>query len=366
METLYLNHAGTSWPKPSPVFETAERAAKEPPASWPASFDSLHEKVCHFFNVKDKKRLLLAPSATGALSFAIHHFPFAGSDLVLTSSFEHQAVMGPLATLFAKDVLVERLSFTKEKALDTKDLVTYLQKGKTKLVVMTAACNVTGEILPYKEVISLCQKYGVRVLLDASQVAGYLDLDFPLLGADYIVFTGHKGLLAPTGIAGLYVKEGAPLLMGGASCDTGEAQGCLVPSYCDIGSVNRLALSGLGASVGFLARESLDKRLLGLREKSDALFERLSKIKSLSVLRYKKQNNLPTLCMVLKSGDTKKVADFLTSQNCHVAAGFQCSPQSYASLGAFKQGGLRVSFGYGNSMESVSRFYDLLLKALKM
>ena len=123
------------------------------------------------------------------------------------------------------------------------------------LVAITAACNVTGELMPYDEVIRMAHRYGSMVLVDAAQIVGWQDLDLPRLSANVVAFGGHKGLQAPWGIGGLYLSDRAGMECTSAQCDlpsAGESKGIVTqrPGYCDVGSVDQYALAGLHAAVG--------------------------------------------------------------------------------------------------------------------
>lgn len=67
----YLNQAGTSWPKPSPVREAVSGALSLPVEAWAESFERQHRDVARAFGVRNPDRLLLTPGATSALSVAI-------------------------------------------------------------------------------------------------------------------------------------------------------------------------------------------------------------------------------------------------------------------------------------------------------
>ena len=86
------------------------------------------------------------------------------------------------------------------------------------LVAVTAACNVTGELLPIEQIIELSHRYDAMALIDAAQIVGWVDLNFDELGADMVAFGGHKGLQAPWGIGGLYVARSAKLKCATAQC----------------------------------------------------------------------------------------------------------------------------------------------------
>jgi selenocysteine lyase/cysteine desulfurase len=90
-----------------------------------------------------------------------------------------------------------------------------------RLVVITGASNVTGELWPIESIVSIAKRYDARVALDAAQLAPHRKVDIEALGVDYVVFSGHK-LYAPFGagiLAGRadWLNEAAPYLLGGGA-----------------------------------------------------------------------------------------------------------------------------------------------------
>ena len=66
----YLNHAGTSWPKPPPVREAVAAALSSSPRDWAEQLDADHREVAAWFGVTEPTQLLLTPGATSALAAA--------------------------------------------------------------------------------------------------------------------------------------------------------------------------------------------------------------------------------------------------------------------------------------------------------
>src|SRR5207248_10563436 len=77
---------------------------------------------------------------------------------------------------------------------------------RTRVVAVTHMSNVTGTLLPVKDVVRIAHARGIPVLLDGSQAAVHLDVDVRDIGCDFYVFTGHK-LYGPTGIGVLYGRS---------------------------------------------------------------------------------------------------------------------------------------------------------------
>ena len=92
-----------------------------------------------------------------------------------------------------------------------------------RLVVVTGASNVTGELWPIESIVSIAKRYGARVVLDAAQLAPHKNIDIETLGVDYVAFSGHK-LYAPFGAGVLagradWLNDAAPYLRGGGATE---------------------------------------------------------------------------------------------------------------------------------------------------
>nr|WP_245765341.1 aminotransferase class V-fold PLP-dependent enzyme [Nonomuraea jiangxiensis] len=99
-----------------------------------------------------------------------------------------------------------------------------------KLLVVTAASNVTGELWPIAALAHIAHRHGARILVDAAQLVPHRQLNLTALDLDYVVFSGHK-LYAPFGAGALvgrrdWLAEGEPYLKGGGAVrSVGDAAG---------------------------------------------------------------------------------------------------------------------------------------------
>ena len=78
--------------------------------------------------------------------------------------------------------------------------------AKTKMIAVTHLSNVTGAILPIKEITGLAHSKGIPVLVDGCQGAPHLKLDMQDLDCDFYVMSCHK-MYGPTGLGVLYAKK---------------------------------------------------------------------------------------------------------------------------------------------------------------
>lgn len=177
---------------------------------------------------------------------------------VAFSAIEHHAVHGAAAVLVRSGFEVAHLpvladGWVPPAALDA------LPAGTTVVAVMLAN-NETGVLQPVAEIARRARARGLRVLCDAVQAAGKIPVDFEILGADYVVVSGHK-LGGPKGAGVLIVRQGAPFepLFRGSGHERGRRGG----------TENVPGIVGFGLAAELAAREQRTEavRLLALRER---------------------------------------------------------------------------------------------------
>lgn len=146
-----------------------------------------------------------------------------------------------------------------------------------RLVVVTGASNVTGELWPIASIVNIAKRYDARVALDAAQLAPHRKIDIEALGVDYVVFSGHK-LYAPFGAGVLagradWLNDAAPYLRGGgatekvASNRTAWTQGA---ARHEAGSPNVIGAVAIAAACA-----ALDTHRDAVEAHEDALAEQL-------------------------------------------------------------------------------------------
>ncbi len=77
---------------------------------------------------------------------------------------------------------------------------------KTKMIGVTHLSNVTGAILPIKEITRLAHSKKIPVLVDGCQGAPHLKLDMQDIDCDFYAISCHK-MYGPTGLGVLYGKK---------------------------------------------------------------------------------------------------------------------------------------------------------------
>ncbi|MEM9114103.1 MAG: aminotransferase class V-fold PLP-dependent enzyme [Myxococcota bacterium] len=358
-EAAYLNHAGTSWPKPKSVRSAVAAALDRAPTDWAAAFEAQHGRLGRAFGLGHEHRLLLTPGCTSALAIAIQDLPWRAGDVVALSAFEHVAVERPCAGLGRLGVESQVLPSSRESMIDLAATERLLAHRPVRLLVVSAAANTTGDLLPVAELGALARRYDARLLVDAAQVAGWMSLADYLPHADMMAFGAHKGMQGVWGIGGLVLRE--ELAMATPRLNGGLAK----PGWCDGGSVDRLALSAWVAALDWLDAPAQADRLDRARTLSARLQWRLQGLEGVKVLaRHPPEARLPTVAMALD--DARRLVQIrsrLAKAGIVHGAGLQCAPLAHQHLGTAEQGTLRFSFGPSSRDEDLDRLLSVLDRA---
>lgn len=341
--TVYLNHAGTSWPKPAPVREAALAALAADPGDWARDFDEAHEAVAGFFGVTDRDQLLLTPGCTSALAAAVQDLPWRAGDRALTSGMEHHALHRPLLGLAERGVSLTVVPRAADGPLDLVALARELERGDVRLVALSGAANATGERLPIEEATALAHANGALILVDAAQLAGWSPIDVRALDVDLLAVGGHKALQGLWGVGGLYVASRVHM----------RPPLGLRPGYCDTGSVDRVALHALHAAIRWVmapAREARMERALGQIARIDEVLRAHDDVTVLGA-----GPRVPTVAFTVTGRTPAEVAAALAARGVVASGGHQCAPLAHESLGTGSAGAVRVSAGPTTSDEDVER-----------
>ncbi len=144
LTTCDIGEVETNFEPKSAPSESTKDAMRSHPQQWPQRFDKAHEAVGQFLGVADPEQLLLTPGCTSSLATAIASVDLCAASRVLTSQWEHHAVSGPLQKLTEKRVTVDSILVGDDSPVDLVEFERSLVRRDVGLVVVTAACNVTG------------------------------------------------------------------------------------------------------------------------------------------------------------------------------------------------------------------------------
>lgn len=215
---IYLDNSATAFPKPEEVYAFMDyfyrhygvnpgRSGYDLCVEAGHLVEKTRQLLTEFFNGDDPNRLCFTYNSTDALNLIIFGLLKEG-DHAITTNLEHNSVLRPLYHLWKwGGVEVDYVPFDGQGFICPDDIKKMI-KPNTRLVIVNHGSNVIGTLQPLREIGLICRTYEIPFAVDASQSAGQVPIDIKESLVDVIAFTGHKSLMGPTGIGGLYVREG--------------------------------------------------------------------------------------------------------------------------------------------------------------
>lgn len=378
-QTIYLDNAATSFPKPECVYEAVDRYNRENGRAVGRGASAAGEAVqqvvdrCRFraaqvLGVSAKEQVVFTLNCTDSLNMILHGFLTPG-DHVVTSVAEHNSVLRPLRHLEAtRDVELTLVDVDDAGFFDAAD-VEHAIRSETQLVILQHVSNVTGAIQPVEKVAGIADQHSVAFAVDAAQSAGHIPLNVEQLGADFVACSGHKGLLGPLGTGLLYISpefqgELVPTRQGGTGSRSElDTQPESMPDRYESGNHNAPGLVGLDAALGYLIDRGIDDVRRHELDLTSQLYERLQEVPSLTLYSSNDRNRHTGVVSLTSELYTSDELALLLSQHFGIdtRSGLHCAPGIHRRMGTInRQGTVRLSVGSQTVQSDIDAAVDAL------
>jgi cysteine desulfurase/selenocysteine lyase len=367
---IYLDNGATSYPKPESVYTFMDQFYRRSGVNPGRSgydlcmeagelLDATRKLLTRFFNGRDPNRLCFCYNATDALNLIIFGMLQDG-DHAITTTLEHNSVLRPLFHLSKNGkVEVDYVPFD-SKGFVNPERIRRCFRRNTRLVIVNHGSNVIGTVQPVGEIGRHCREHGIPFAIDASQTAGQIPIDLQEANVDVIAFTGHKSLLGPTGIGGLYVGEDVTIRQtraGGTGVRSAERFHLEeYPYRLEYGTPNILGAAGLSAGVNWIQERGIASISAHEMRLTAMLRDGLRDIDR--VILYCQDdlsNHIPVVSFNiagLEASDTGTMLD--VDYNIASRTGLHCAPLVHEQLGTAQiKGSVRFGIGPFNTEEHI-------------
>ena len=325
-------------------------------------YENTRVSVQKYINAKDKNEIVFTKGATEAINLVANTFGqkyLDEGDEVLITELEHHSNYVPWHFLRkSKNIKIEFAEINDDGEI-TLEAIRAKITDKTKIICITHLSNVTGAILPIKEIVNLAHSKGIPVLVDGCQGAPHLKLDMQELGCDFYAISGHK-MYGPTGIGVLYAKkkwlEDLPPYQGGGGMirevkKKGISYGDL-PNKYEAGTMATAQVIAFNESIKFMEAIGIENIEKHEKELLDYAIDVLGKNNSINIVGNPK-NKGGVISFTIEGIHPHDIATILDEDGVAIRAGHHCCQILHDKLGL--PATARASFGVYNTKEDIDQ-----------
>lgn len=367
---IWLDNAATTH-KPRQVIErlsyfyehensNIHRAAHELAARATDAYEGARNTVARFLGAASAEEIIFVRGATEGINLVAKSWGakhIGAGDEIIVSHLEHHANIVPWQQLAAEKGAKLRVIPVDDSGQILLDEYRKLLNPRTKLVAVTHVSNALGTITPIHEIVALARAAGARTLVDAAQSVSHLRVNVQSLGADFLVFSGHK-VFAPTGIGVVYgrreVLEETPPWQGGGNMIADVTFERTVfqppPARFEAGTGNIADAVGLGAALDYLQKLGIENVAKYEHDLLDYATHQLRQIPKLRLVGTALQKT-SVLSFVIPGHKTEDIGRALNDEGIAVRSGHHCAQPILRRFGL--EATVRPSLAFYNTCEEI-------------
>ena len=321
-----------------------------------------------YINAKDPNEIVFTKGATEAINLVANTFGQKflneGDEIILTE-LEHHSNYVPWHYLRrSKGVRIKFAEINSEGEISLES-IEKLITSKTKMIAITHLSNVTGAILPIKEITQLAHSKNIPVLVDGCQGAPHLKLDMQDIGCDFYAISCHK-MYGPTGVGILYAKKKwldilPPYQGGGGMIEEVKKDNITFPgspTKYEAGTLQTAEIVGFTESIKFIEDVGIKNIMEHEKKILEYGLEKIKKNNSVKIVGEPK-NRGSIISFTIKGIHPHDIATILDEDGVAIRAGHHCCQILHDKMGLAASA--RVSLGIYNSKEDI----DILSNAIK-
>ena len=339
-----------------------------------SQYEAARETVRAFIAARSVDEIIFTRNATEAINLVSLSWGMANirpGDEILLTEMEHHANLLPWQRVAkACRARLRFIPVNKDGELDLSGLSSLLT-SKTKLVGLPQVSNVLGTINPVKQVVDIAHQMGAMVLVDAAQSVPHMAVNVADLGADFVVFSGHK-MLGPTGIGVLYgrrelLEQMEPFLLGGEMIREVSFESATwhdLPWKFEAGTPNIAGAIGLAEAIRYLEKVGMTAIEQHNRQLVEHGLEVLQQIEGVSILGPGAGQRSGVVTFNLAGVHAHDLATLLDEDGVAIRSGHHCAQPLLKKLGI--PAAARASFYFYNTSSDIDALAVGIRRAKKV
>ena len=331
-------------------------------------YEETRMSIKNFINASSKDEIVFTKNATESINLVATTFGqqnIQKGDEILITELEHHSNYVPWHYLRETKGAVIKFAPIDENGDIIIDKLKELITSKTKIISVTHVSNVTGTIVPIKDIVEIAHKKNIPVLVDGCQSAPHIKINVKDLDCDFYVISCHK-VYGPTGVGILYAKkkwlEKLPPYIGGGGMISEVKKDKItyapVPEKYEAGTMPTAEVVAFNESIKFMQSIGIENIMKHEKEITDYALEKLKTINSVNIIGNPK-NKAGVISFTIKGIHPHDISTIVDEEGVAIRAGHHCCQILHEKLGLTATA--RASIGIYNTKEDI----DILCQSIE-
>ena len=331
-------------------------------------FEDTRVNVKNFINANSKDEIIFTKNATESINLVATTFGqqnIKKGDEILITELEHHSNYVPWHYLRETKGAIIKFAPIDDDGDIIIDKLEELLTSKTKIIAVTHLSNVTGTIVPIKQIVEIAKKKKIPVLVDGCQSAPHIKIDVKDLDCDFYAISCHK-VYGPTGVGILYAKkkwlEKLPPYIGGGGMINEVKKDKVTyapsPGKYEAGAMPTAEVVAFNESIKFMKSIGIENIIEHEKQLTNYALEKLKKINSLKIVGNPK-NKAGVISFTMEGIHPHDISTIVDEEGVAIRAGHHCCQILHERLNLSATA--RASIGVYNTKEDI----DVLCKAIE-
>ena len=336
-------------------------------------YENTRKSVQKYINAEYADEIVFTKGATEAINLVANTFGqkfLNEGDEVLLTELEHHSNYVPWHFLRKTKKIKINFAEINDSGEITIESIKKAITNKTKIIALTHLSNVTGAILPIKEIISLAHSKNIPVLIDGCQGAPHLKLDMQDIDCDFYAISCHK-MYGPTGLGVLYAKKKwlevlPPYQGGGGMINEVNKEGITygeLPNKYEAGTMATAQVIAFNESIKFLENigiKNIEKHENEIIQYGEEILRKNNSVKLIG----SPKNRGGVLSFNIDGIHPHDIATILDEDGVAIRAGHHCCQILHKKLNLTASA--RASVGVYNTKEDFEKLNESINKCKKI
>ena len=336
-------------------------------------FEATRDLVKKYLNAAHREEIIFTKGATESINLVASTYGkkyINKGDEILITELEHHSNYVPWHFLRSEKGAVIKFAPVNENGDVEIDEIKKLISNKTKIIAITHISNVTGAVLPIKQIVDLAKEKNIPVLIDGTQGAPHSYIDMQNIGCDFYAISCHK-MYGPNGLGVLYAKkkwlDDLPPYQGGGGMINEVKKDDITfadsPTKFEPGTMQTAEVVSFAESINFIEKLGIKNIASHENEILEYGLETLRKNNSINIIGNPK-NRGSVLCFTLKNIHPHDIATILDDDGVAIRAGHHCCQILHEKLDLSATA--RASIGVYNDKEDIDKLSEAIKNCQKV